>query len=164
MLSLAAEMQAMRAIRLASVELPSHSFFTPTEEFWRLIKQKHDALIRFFECGAGMGRVLDQAKERGLHMEGCDISYRPGQSDLVSRCDATRLTIFNPFLWPLVCRPSHDGWIDEVAKTARVRGANMLYAGLPSNYDRDIRHYRTVKLNVVPVGIEGESLYLIKLI
>jgi hypothetical protein len=150
-----------RANLLTADPLPSHTFFEPTESFWtsiRIWQEQHN--IQFTECGCGMGTLIGKAEQRGLRIKGVDISHRVGQHKEVERKDATTLS-WSEKHWPLICRPDHSGWCEDVIRKAQGQGAWSIYIGLPSNYFRDIGMFRTRRQAGPPVGKAGERMYLV---
>ena len=72
--------------------------------------------------------------------------------------DATRFK-YTPACWPVICRPSHDGWCFDTIEAALEQGAHALYVGLPKNRQTDTgRYYRRVHKTWKKVGAEGESM------
>lgn len=154
-------LQELRERVLADMCMPAARFFTPRARFWNLLHElvkEHPNLV-FLDCGTGMGDLPREAGERGLRMLGVDHVDREGQDQKVLRMDA-RFCRFGPLVWPLMCRPSHEGWAYEVAKAGLAAGATVLYAGKPENVSRDIPSgYTSLGRNV---GAEGESLYQLR--
>ena len=141
-----------------NIELPSQVFFTPNEGFWDIVRSYVAEGIKFVDCGCGMGALIEQGQQRGIEIGGIDIGTREGQHSKVVHGDALELR-WSPTLWPLVCRPSHDGWVHELFEIARCRGAGALYVGLPCNYHRDLSGLGAVRVAGPAVGAEGEHIY-----
>jgi hypothetical protein len=140
--------------------LPEGRFFTPKPAFWDYLKTLRG--IRIIECGAGSGDLISEAEQHGLAITANDICRRPGQDPRVRSDDATALD-WSPTLWPLICRPSHDGWANEVADRAQTQGSYTLWVGLPRNFEKDLSCYGPkCKLFRDDVGEDGERLYIIK--
>ncbi len=154
--------KAMRTEHASRMTLPSQVFFTPTERFWECITPwiTHHR-IELVDCGCGMGILIEKAKQRKLKIRGVDYVKRPGQHKEVERTNVTDLS-WSDTKWPLICRPSHDGWCEDVIRKAQDDGAMSIYVGLPKNYETDIGMFQTKKVfGSKPVGVEGEQLYLI---
>ena len=139
--------------------LPSQRFFTPTPDFWALLDQVAPPGIQVVDSGCGMGDLIGEAEQHGRHLLGIDVGYRQGQDRRVKRENAIYYP-WSPEVWPMMCRPSHDGWAYYTMQNARKRGATVLYVGLPKNYDRDFGRVRSTCLGVV--GEEGERLYVMQ--
>lgn len=154
--------KAMRNVIAASTKLPPQVFFTPGVAFWMWMLGwiQRDG-IEFIDCGCGMGILIEQAKQRGVKIRGVDFSKRQGQHKEVEQQNALDLR-WGPKKWPLICRPSHDGWCEDVIRNAQRDGACAVYVGLPSNYQRDIGMFRTLRIGKNPVGVGGEMMYLIQ--
>lgn len=150
---------ALRSVHMMSMVLPAGRFFKPRELFWSLLLEEIKKGITFVECGSGSGELLDEAHERHIEIAGFDICKREGQSRRVCHGDATQLH-WGPTRWPLICRPSHDGFANEIVEAARECGATTWFITKPENYDRDLSFYHTKKL-ASNVGHERERLWAI---
>lgn len=140
--------------------LPEGRFFVPTQVFWDYMKTLTG--ISIIECGAGNGALIAEAEQHGLAFMANDICRRPDQDRRVQQMDATGLD-WSERRWPLICRPSHDGWANEVADRAQTQGAYTLWVGLPRNFEKDLACYGPkCKLFRDAVGQDGERLYIIK--
>lgn len=153
-------MAALRAASLANMTMPAGRFFKPTEAFWSALKAAVDQGIHFIDCGAGSGELIDEARARGIPLAGVDICKREGQSEAVIQGDATMIT-WSPKLWPLLCRPSYDGFANEIVDHARSQGATTWFICKPSSFQRHLAGYPTKKHDSV-VGLEDDRLYIIK--
>ena len=143
---------------MPNMTLPSGSFFEPNEKFWAAFEAyKH---LKLIDCGCGSGELLEAAIQRGFNMKGVDILRREKQSSKVMQADATLLP-WSETQWPLICRPSHDGWANDVADKALIHGAHVLWVGKPNNYEVDsLCEYKTRAL-ARNVGSDKETLYLL---
>lgn len=139
--------------------LPSHRFFTPLPEFWKVLDLVAPPGVQLVDTGCGMGYLIGEAEPHGRRLVGIDIGTRVGQDPRVRREDALSYP-WAPDMWPLICRPSHDGWAYDTMRLARQRGAAVLYVGLPRNYERDLGSVRSKRYGVV--GEEGERLYVVE--
>lgn len=144
---------------MGGVALPATRFFKPTRKLFMLLARlDRGGALTFIDCGCGTGATTRELRAEGFDVKGIDLLRREGQGIDVSVCDAV-LYPFSATVWPLICRPSHDGWAREVLDQARIAGAHVLYAGLPKNLKYDMgrvqysKHWREV-------GSEGETLYL----
>ncbi|HEC66588.1 MAG TPA: hypothetical protein ENI23_15035 [bacterium] len=140
-------------------QFPNRRFFTPVDEFWKVLSDLPKDL-NLIECGSGMGDLLTEAVEHGIRLGGVDPIWREGQHIAVHKMDAMQLT-WSSERWPLICRPDHSGWAQDVIVRAKQHGATTLFVGLPSNYRWDLQHFFT-KAHPRIVGAEGEKLYWIK--
>lgn len=138
--------------------LPSHRFFTPLPCFWEKLKAVVPDSVQLVDSGCGMGDLIGEAEKVGRILKGIDVGFREGQDRRVQREDAITYD-WTPETWPMMCRPSHDGWAYYTMQNARKRGSAVLYVGLPRNYDRDLGRVRSKCYGVV--GEEGEKLYVI---
>lgn len=139
--------------------LPNQRFFTPTDDFWRALGEVLPADVNLVDAGCGRGDLIGEAERYGMTIHGIDICARDGQDPRVAHADAVPYP-WSPECWPMMCRPSHDGWTWDATRQARKSGAHVLYVGLPGNYKQDLGHMRAECLG--EVGMEGEKLYLIK--
>jgi hypothetical protein len=115
----------------------------------------------YVDCGAGNGQLVDEAVKLGYQMIGLDIAYREDQSSRVQLVDCTTFP-FSPGLWPIICRPSHDGFCLETVQHALSRGAGVIYVGLPSNTEQDLQEtVQHVKEEYTEVGFDGEVLLIL---
>lgn len=140
-------------------DLPSHRFFTPLPCFWEKLDVLVPADVQLVDSGCGMGDLLREAETVGRTLIGIDVGYRTGQDARIQRKDAIAYA-WSKSVWPMMCRPSHDGWAYYTMQNARKRGAAVLYVGLPTNYERDFGGARSVCHGVV--GEEGEHLYVMQ--
>lgn len=138
---------------------PDLRWFTPHHIFWGvlsdLLTEFH--LDRFVDVGTGRGDLPREAKEFSVPMIGIDIQECPQNPEV--QCRSASSMRWSPSVWPIVCRPCHNGFPYSVRRRANADGAHMLYVGFRKNLSRDVgsQHYtRCVRF----VGIEGESLYL----
>lgn len=152
--------RAMRTVALMGTTLPSHTFFTPEEPFWRMLKAYTDHGIEVTDCGCGVGLTLKEAEQRDIPLRGVDLANRKGQHAKVEQLDATMLS-WGPLRWPLICRPDGSGWCHDVIVNARQQGACAIYVGVSRNYERDLSMFRTTRLPGV-FGEEGERAWIIR--
>lgn len=152
-------MQQLRQQAYATMQMPINRFFTPVPYFWELLRLWPG--VSFVDCGCGDGSLIGESIKNGLRIKGCDIATRDGQDRRVTQMDATTLS-WSAKRWPLICRPSHDGWTAEVIDAARRQGAHSLYVGLSRNFQQDIGCFAGARKSQLPVGEEGEWLYVIK--
>lgn len=155
------DVRALTYSRLSSSEpMCALRWFTPTDEFWKLLDRIVPPGVLLVDAGCGMGKLVEESQARGRRMLGIDIMPRDGQTPgIVSIQDAIRYG-WSETTWPLICRPSHDGWCYDAAHQARRKGAHVLYVGLPKNYGRDMGRVRSKSYGVI--GAEGERLYAVK--
>lgn len=155
-----ASLQVIRRHALSNLTMPAGRFFTPLPLFWYLMSC-FSRQVKFIDCGCGDGSLLIEAREHEIPIvRAVDLAHREGQLPEVEKVDATELE-WSPYLWPLLCRPSHDGWAQEVMENARKQQSSTIYVGLPSNYHRDVfRH--AVRMAKGPVGQDGERMYLLR--
>lgn len=140
--------------------LPKLQWFEPTPTFWHTMDQWRTD-IAFVDAGCGLGNLTREAKKRGFDMMAVDICKRVGQVRSVMLMDACVMP-YTRNLWPILCRPSHDGWAYGCISRALEMGASALYVSLPHNAERDLDDLQSkVSLQVTNVGAEGETLYLI---
>lgn len=151
---------ALRSLAYMGLELPALRFFTPTDIFWSMLRHEMNSGVTFVECGSGNGDLLDEAADHGFELEGWDPIKREGQSKRVIQGDATELN-WGPKVWPLICRPSHDGFANEIVEKARSQGATTWFITLPRNYERSLSEYMTYRL-ATNIGVEGERLWAIR--
>lgn len=141
------------------MDLPPGRFFTPRYRFWDVLKRLPPKM--YVDCGAGNGQLVDEAVKLGYQMIGLDIAYREDQSSRVQLVDCTRFP-FAPGLWPIICRPSHDGFCIETITHAFSRGAGAIYVGLSRNIEQDLQEtVRHVKEEYTEVGFDGEVLLIL---
>ena len=141
------------------MELPPGRFFTPRYRFWDVLKLLPPKM--YVDCGAGNGQLVDEAVKLGYQMIGLDIAYREDQSSRVQLVDCTTFP-FSPGLWPIICRPSHDGFCADTIAHALCRGANAIYVGLSQNIEQDLQEtQRHVKEEYTEVGFDGEVLLIL---
>lgn len=141
------------------VELIPQTFFTPNEDFWKALREALPDGVKLIDCGAGMGHVTAEARRRGFDMDAVDLCSREGMDPCVRIEDATRIQ-WGKYLWPLICRPCHNGFAAVIARNALVVHARLLYVGLQKNVRRDLGATPTrLRSNI---GEEGENLYLLK--
>lgn len=148
-------LRALKAEAVAHMPV-SVRFFTPNETFWLSLEQfKHIDLI---DCGTGLALLPVEAKAKGFNMLGIDLAIQVGDTASI-RMDAIDYK-FGYRTWPIICRPSHDGWCDEVIRNAKRSKASALYVGLRKNLTHDCYgHVRSAKRIASNVGEEGESLW-----
>lgn len=151
-------LREMAYARMASVALPGQRFFTPLPEFWDRLNEVAPAGVQLVDTGCGRGDLLGEAEAMGRELIGIDVASRTGQDSRVLMRNAITYP-WSAATWPMLCRPSHDGWAAEVMKVARQAGAIVLYVGLPKNYRQDLGRVRSVNHGIV--GAEGERLYVI---
>lgn len=160
--SLSTLLRERKNVALATVKFGAVKFFQPNEEFWEVIQpfQKHYLI----DAGAGMGHVTEEGTKRGFMMTAIDVASREDQSALVIvGADATVFP-YTDKVWPLICRPDHDGWCYEVIEHALKQGASVLYVGLTKNADRDLGKYNRPRYKTrfsAVVGRDGEKVYII---
>lgn len=151
-------LQSAKQLAVSNLVLPSQRFFTPTEEFWEMLSTVPED-VQIIDCGTGNGELVQEARDRGFNLRGIDLFYRDGRSPLVEFGDATTFK-WSPQVWPMFCRPSHDGWVEETVVRARNSGATSIYVGLKSNFFIDIGSFRA-KRHPEQVGVEREYWYTI---
>ena len=135
-------------------------WFTPTQRFWDWLTEIERRGIKLVDCGTGTGHLLDAALEKGFTcLSAVDCLVYPNQSALVIKTDA-RDIVWSPTKWPLMCRPTHGGWVKEVVRRAHHFGAHAHYIGLTKNYLTDLDGTRNVREPGV-FGLEGEVCYSI---
>lgn len=154
--------QLLRDLRnqaLARVQMPSHRFFVPTENFYAALAEfKH---LKFIDAGTGSGQLPDEACARGFKMLGLDLVSRPGQSKNVKFQEAESYP-YSELEWLLMCRPDHSGWVYDTLETALARGAGAFYVSKPENLARDLEGYATRATHLWrDVGEAGECMLLI---
>ncbi len=159
---MSAMMNSLRELAYARMggagALPDHRFFTPLPDFWDSLEVVTPVGVQLVDTGCGRGDLLGEAALAGRILLGIDVAYRSGQNACVKKHNAITYP-WGRLTWPMICRPSHDGWAEETVKAAREAGATVLYVGLPKNYYRDLGRVRSVNHGVV--GEEGERLYVI---
>lgn len=143
----------------ANITLPTNRFFKPTDEFFSVLQQFDGP--RFIDCGCGLGQLTAEALPWGLHVVGVDLSPRIGQATTVIHMDALHMP-FNEFMWPLICRPNHDGWCENVALKGLISGAKVLYVGLERNVEEDLGDLLyNVETVYTDVGEDGEAMFVL---
>ena len=153
--------KAARLQAASRMTLPSQAFFRPTEVFWNTFRVAKSRGIKLIDCGCGMGTLIEMADMQGFHLRGVDIAKRVGQHKQVERMDALDIK-WSPTLWPLICRPDHSGWVEELIRNAQKEGATSVYCGLKRNMKHDIGMFRAQRKLGPPVGIEGEIEYWVE--
>jgi hypothetical protein len=154
-----ATIRARAYASLMMVGLPSQRFFTPLDSFWPLLDSLVPANVQLVDSGCGMGDLIGEAELHGRGLIGIDVGYREGQDARIQQADAVSYP-WDSTTWPMICRPSHDGWAFYTMQKARKAGAAVLYVGLPKNYQRDFGHVRSTCYGIV--GEEGERLYVMQ--
>lgn len=144
---------------LFGVTLPANRFFTPLPCFWDVLDTVVPGEVQLVDAGCGKGDLLQEASQVGRSLIGIDVALRDGQDPRVLQKNAIRFG-WNERMWPMMCRPSHDGWAYLTMQAARRCGACVLYVGLPKNYKVDLGSARSTCYGVV--GEEGERLYLLR--
>lgn len=153
------DIRARAAMLLRSMGgLPNQRFFTPRGRFWRVLREVVPGDVDLVDAGCGRGDLIVEGAALAFDLIGIDISPREGQNSRVVLCDAVEYD-WGPFVWPLICRPSHDGWVADTVSAARKAGATVLYVSTQQNYKRDLGRIRSKCLGIV--GLEGERMYLI---
>lgn len=155
---LPASLRNMRNMAMASAFAPALQFFTPTPAFFEALEPYKGKA--FVEGGAGLGKVTQEANEKGFRMVAIDVMPRDGQWENVVIREAESMP-YGPNMWLLVCRPDHSGWAYDCLEIALKSGAGFFYAGLERNFDVDLGDYvgrETKRWDLV--GQEGESLFL----
>lgn len=162
-----ADMQFMQELRnrtMGTITLPPGRFFTPKPVFWDILKAFVDGerslgnTLTFMDCGCGTGDLIKEAQAHDIVVAGCDVQKRDGQLAEVLALDATMLRWRFDY-WPLICRPDHSGWAEDVVANAITQGARAIYIGKPSNYHRDVGGL-PIKRFARDVGEEGETMYI----
>lgn len=149
-------MQQLRAHAMANVRLGYLRFFTPTQQFWEAMEQWRGQ--GFIECGAGSGETTREAVANGFKFMAVDICKRDGQ-DNVTIIDATMMS-FSDAAWPIICRPDHSGWCEDVMDRALEAGAGCIYVGLRRNVENDLGdHFGEHDAFFADVGEEDECLW-----
>jgi hypothetical protein len=144
---------------LFDMSLPGNRFFRPLPRFWEALDEVVPRDVQLVDAGCGRGDLLREAAQVGRALLGIDVSSREGQDPRVLPLDAIRFK-WNKRIWPMMCRPSHDGWAHLTMQAARKAGAGVLYVGLPKNYEVDLGSVRSTSHGIV--GKEGERLYLLE--
>ena len=138
---------------------PDLRWFTPTPVFWEVMKElaATNNLSHFVDVGTGRGDLPREAKEFDVPMIGIDIQDCPQNPEV--QCRSAGSMSWSPTIWPLVCRPCHNGFQHALRLRAVAHGASMIYVGFRKNLSRDAgsQHYSRCVRNV---GVEGESLYV----
>jgi hypothetical protein len=136
-------------------------WFTPDAQFWSnlaALAVRNGRPITFIDCGTGMGHLPYEAQEKGFSMIGIDIGRRDSGHP-VAITDAIDFP-FSPVVWPIICRPCHDGFAEVTFENARKAGAGCIYVGLKKNVVSDLggqrRHFREM---FSTVGAEGERMW-----
>lgn len=153
-------MQELKRDAVAGMKLPALRFFTARPRFFDIL-MTFDA--NWVEAGCGNGHTTREARDRGLGMVGVDICEREGQLPEVVIADAI-LMPYLPTIWPLICRPNHDGWPEDVIEAAFKRGsAGAVYVGFEKNLETDLGEYADRHSQAwEEVGMEGESMWLLR--
>ncbi len=157
-------MQELRNRTMGLLTLPDNRFFTPKPVFWDMLKAFVDGerslgnRLTFMDCGCGAGDLIKEAQAHDLTIAGCDVQKRERQEAGVLTLDATQIRWRFDY-WPLICRPDHSGWAEDVVSNAILQGARAIYVGKPSNYHRDVGGL-PIKRFVRNVGEEGETMYI----
>ncbi len=144
---------------LFGLSLPANRFFTPLPRFWDVLNDVVPHEVQLVDAGCGQGDLLREADQVGRTLIGIDVTPRDDQDPRVLLLDAIRFR-WNKRIWPMMCRPSHDGWAYLTMRAARKAGAGVLYVGLPKNYAVDLGSVRSTSHGIV--GEEGERLYLLE--
>jgi hypothetical protein len=147
----------------ADTMMPQGQFFHPTEAYWTALKdlQEEHGMTGWVEVGAGNGKVAKAAWDKGIRVLALDIAERADQWEDVVLMDAIVFP-YTTDIWPIACRPSHDGWFYDVLERCDRRNVSAVYVGLPRNLNRDIGRFNQRITKIVrKVGEAGESLYVI---
>ena len=138
---------------------PDLRWFTPLPAFWDVLKSivAEHRVEQFVDVGTGRGDLPREAKEFGVPMLGIDIQECPQNPEV--QCRSASSMTWSPTIWPIVCRPCHNGFPYAVRRSAMLRAAGFIYVGFRKNLSRDVgsQHYARC---VSKIGAEGESLYL----
>lgn len=153
-------MATLKRSLMFGMTLPANRFFKPTSEFFEVLKTFGKR--GFIDAGCGLGTLSKEAKARGISMVGIDLCQRPGQDTSVLQMDATQFP-YGKHLWPVICRPNHDGWVNDAACHALVRGASVLYVGLDHNIEDDLDDLLfNISGHWPDVGKDGEGMWLLE--
>jgi hypothetical protein len=127
-------LRELKAQALSGLRLPAGRFFTPTPVFFEALTAYH---VDYIDAGCGSGDTTVESNAAGLHMTGVDIAERDGERPGILHIDALDMP-YSPDMWPVICRPSHDGWAEDVAEKALLSGAHVFYAGFAKNHAEDL--------------------------
>ena len=128
-------MQQLRTDALYMKVLPGGRFFTPTDKFWKILSDYKE--INFVDAGCGSGDTTREALEKGFNMTAVDLCIRPDQFSHVLFVDAATFPYSEKY-WPVICRPSHDGFCYDTIRLALEKNAKCFYVGLISNIESDL--------------------------
>lgn len=158
-------LQDLKAATLLGTTMPALAFFKPTDRFWTALRclpvPKDGGLV---DVGTGMGHVPEAAQTKGLQyrVAGIDLCHRPGQWRGVLHADGRKF-IWTEACWPLICRPSHDGWCEDVLVAALEHGAGAVYVGKNKGVRNDLGTlFKQHTLWWPNVGEEREGMWFFK--
>lgn len=150
-------MRQLKRDAMMGVTLPRGRFFKPKPKFFKVLAEHK---VGWVDAGCGSGELAHEARPHGITMLGIDLCAREGQMPDVVQLDATQMP-YSSHLWPVICRPSHDGWAGDVIDCAHRRGARVLYVSKPGNFDLDVPDGLTVLSKHENVGMDGEHAWLL---
>lgn len=158
--SLTERWNQMRSQVARNMVLPHLRFFTAKPKFFEVLKSSKG--IRYIEAGCGVGHTTHEANAQGIAMLGIDLSEREGQLEGILPLDAVNFA-YNETIWPVICRPNHNGWAEDCITAALKKGASAFYVSKPSNVHQDLGPLmRKIIRKWAKVGEEGETMYLIQ--
>jgi hypothetical protein len=141
--------------------LPPIRFFVPKPDFITHIAASYGGRL-LYEIGAGVGHVSRALADAGLNVSAIDLYHRDEAQFSVTIADATTFQ-YNHGSVVLICRPSHEGFVEKAISTALICGVReILYVGLRKNVAADLGRFRRSFRSVLrDIGAAGENLYVL---
>lgn len=141
--------------------MPNLRFFTPLPIFWKMLTLVCGEKVLLVDCGCGKGDLISEGITNDRAILGIDVMPRENQDSKVMSIDAMDYK-WSPTVWPLICRPSHEGWVSDVVKNALSQGATPIYVSLNKNRIRDLEEYQENSWMLhIKVGQDGEHMWVI---
>ena len=149
-------LRSLQSMAFGMMVMPAQRFFIPTERFFSLMERFKGR--RIIDVGTGSGDVPHELRERGHTAIGLDPVERDKRVHQVSAIDGRDFP-YDCDDVVLLCRPSHEGWAQDVLEIALAAGATVIYVGLSRNLQVDLGKWAHgyAEPSVQRVGDEGES-------
>jgi hypothetical protein len=156
-------LRAMKAEFLGRVPGAMIRWFRPDVQFWVHLSYLRSTMpgVALVDCGTGSADLPREATAKGFAMIGVDLQRRSGENPILI-ADSIDFP-FSPTVWPIICRPCHDGFAELTFENAFKAGAGGIYVGLTKNVENDLGDQRRrFKCMLGTVGEEGERLWFAK--